>query len=65
MTVEIGYEIDFHAVGDGERSGDAISVRYGTPGAYRIMVVDGGNKESGEKLVEHIKNCYRAPPVPI
>lgn len=58
MTNEIGYEIDFLAVGDGERSGDAISVRYGTPGAYRIMVVDGGNKESGEKLVEHIKSCY-------
>lgn len=29
MTNEIGYEIDFLVVGDGERSGDAISVRYG------------------------------------
>ncbi len=60
MANEIGYEIDFLAVGDGERSGDAIAVRYGSPGAYRVMVVDGGNKESGEKLVEHIQTCYQS-----
>jgi beta-lactamase superfamily II metal-dependent hydrolase len=58
MANEIGYEIDFLAVGDGERSGDAIAVRYGSPGAYRVMVVDGGNKASGEELVEHVKTCY-------
>lgn len=45
MTDKIGYEIDFLAVGDGERSGDAIAVRYGSPGAYRVMVVDGGTKD--------------------
>jgi beta-lactamase superfamily II metal-dependent hydrolase len=59
MADNIGYEIDFIPVGDGERSGDAIAVRYGSPGAYRVMVVDGGNKESGERLVEHIRTCYR------
>jgi beta-lactamase superfamily II metal-dependent hydrolase len=59
MADEIGYEIDFLSVGEGERSGDAISVRYGTPGAYKVMVVDGGNKESGQALVDHIKGCYK------
>ena len=59
MSNATGFEIDFIAVGDGERSGDAIAVRYGSPGAYRVMVVDGGNKESGEKLVEHIRTCYQ------
>lgn len=59
MSNITGYEIDFINVGDGERSGDAIAVRYGSPGAYRVMVVDGGNKDSGEKLVEHIKTCYQ------
>lgn len=53
-----GYEIDFLPVGNGERSGDAICVRYGTPGSYKVMVYDGGTKESGEKLVEHIKTFY-------
>lgn len=53
-----GYEIDFLPVGNGERSGDAICVRYGTPGNYKVMVYDGGTKESGEKLVEHIKTFY-------
>lgn len=59
MAGEFGYEIDFLKVGDGERSGDAIAVRYGTPGAYRVMVVDGGSKESGQALVDHIKGCYK------
>lgn len=53
-----GYEIDFLPVGNGERSGDAICVRFGTPGNYKVMVYDGGTQESGEKLVEHIQNSY-------
>ena len=59
MADTIGYEIDFINVGDGERSGDAIAIRYGLPGTYRVMVVDGGTKESGERLVEHIKKYYQ------
>jgi beta-lactamase superfamily II metal-dependent hydrolase len=58
MAVGVGFEIDFIAVGEGERSGDAIAIRYGVPGAYRVMVVDGGNKDSGQKLVEHIRQYY-------
>ena len=54
-----GFEIDFINVGSGERSGDAIAVRYGTPGNYIVMVVDGGNKESGQALVDHIQTNYK------
>ena len=53
-----GYEIDFLAVGDGERSGDAIAMRYGEPGAYRVHVTDGGNRDTGDLLVQHIHKYY-------
>lgn len=50
------FEIDFIAVGDGERSGDALAARYLTPtGSPEVIVFDGGTKKSGEKLVEHIQ----------
>jgi beta-lactamase superfamily II metal-dependent hydrolase len=54
----IGCEIDFLPVGNGDKSGDAIAVRYGYPGNYKVMVYDGGTKESGEALVEHIRKHY-------
>lgn len=53
-----GFEIDFLPVGEKKKNGDAIAVRYGSPQAYKIMVVDGGTKESGEKLVSHIREYY-------
>ena len=55
-------EVDFLSVGDGERSGDAICVRFGnlqsTRNEQTVCVIDGGTKESGEKLVEHIRRYY-------
>jgi len=56
----IGFEIDFIPVGNGSKSGDAIAIRYGYEGHYKIMVIDGGTKESGEKLVDHIKTYYNS-----
>src|SRR5271165_1538071 len=57
--VNLGLEIDFLQVGDGERSGDAIALRYGNPlGAQEVMIIDGGNKESGAALVDHVVNVY-------
>ncbi|WP_334086892.1 MBL fold metallo-hydrolase [Helicobacter typhlonius] len=53
-----GYEIDFLPVGNGS-SGDAIAVRYGIAPNYKIMVVDGGTKESGIALVNHIQKYYK------
>jgi len=55
----MNYEIEFLPVGNGEKSGDAILVRCGEENDYKIMVVDGGGKESGQALVDHIKNYYK------
>ncbi len=59
----MAYEIDYIPVGEGERGGDAIALRYGPAleGLQKqqtVIVIDGGTKESGEALVEHIKNHY-------
>jgi len=56
-------EIDYLAVGDGTRSGDAIALRYGLYEndewkSQYVMTIDGGNKSTGEKLVKHIKEVY-------
>ena len=59
----MGYEVDYMAVGDGEKSGDAIASRWGYLGGgradQRVIVIDGGTKESGQALVEHIRRFYR------
>lgn len=58
----MGFEIDFLAVGEGARSGDAIALRWGNLYGPRdqqfVMVIDGGNKESGANLVNHIQGYY-------
>src|SRR5438105_4350699 len=65
----MGYEVDFLPVGDGERSGDAIALRFGNLSGSRleqtVMVIDGGYVESGEALVEHIKEYYKTDDVDI
>jgi beta-lactamase superfamily II metal-dependent hydrolase len=56
------YEIDFLPVGDGERGGDAIALRFGTqltPQQQTVVVIDGGTKDSGASLVSHIKTYYQ------
>jgi beta-lactamase superfamily II metal-dependent hydrolase len=58
----MGIEIDFLAVGDASKSGDAIAVRFGNLHGARqeqtVITIDGGTKESGDKLVEHIKTYF-------
>lgn len=56
----MNYEIDFLPVGNGEKSGDAICIRWQEENndKYKVMVVDGGTKESGEQIVKHIKQYY-------
>lgn len=51
----MGYEVDFLPVTAG---GAAISVRWGVPGDYKILVFDGGTAISGERLVAHIERLY-------
>lgn len=62
MATRIGYEVDFLPVGKGERSGDAIALRYGnlygSAEEQTIITIDGGTEDSGEALVEHVKKYY-------
>ena len=51
-------EIEFLPVGDGCKPGDAIVVRYGDASAYEIVVIDGGNLDSGKTIVSHIQNNF-------
>lgn len=62
----MAYEIDFLAVGEGEKSGDAIALRFGNlnePGTQKVLIVDGGYKDTGATLVEHIKTYYKTETV--
>lgn len=55
------YEIDYIPVGQGEKGGDAITFRYWDPSYpenQTVVVIDGGTKESGMALVDHIKRYY-------
>lgn len=53
------YDLDVLAVGDGERSGDAMAIRYSMNGGnWRVMVIDGGNQDAGDRLVELIRREY-------
>ncbi|CAL2083180.1 conserved hypothetical protein [Tenacibaculum dicentrarchi] len=55
-------EIDFLPVGNGEKSGDAIAFRYGNfsnPSEQKVIIIDGGTKESGKELCKLIKETYK------
>ena len=58
----MGIEIDFLAVGEEARSGDAIALRYGNlfgdRSEQRIVVIDGGDPSSGRALVDLIRTRY-------
>jgi beta-lactamase superfamily II metal-dependent hydrolase len=57
----MGYQVDFLCVGDKSRSGDAIAVRFGDPNniaGQAVIVIDGGFRQSGKDLVEHIKTEF-------
>lgn len=51
-------EIEFMPVGDASKAGDAIVIRYGAVNDYKLMIVDGGNLDSGELLVRHIREQF-------
>ena len=56
-------EVEFLAVGDESKPGDAIIVRYGEIDAYELMIVDGGHAETGEKIVSHLQKYFPGRPV--
>lgn len=54
-------QIDFLPVDSGEKSGDAIAFQYGDfsqRSKYKVVVIDGGTKDSGNRLVEHIQKYF-------
>lgn len=63
------YEVDFIAVGENSKSGDAIAFRFGNLNGPRneqfVGVIDGGTKESGEQLVELIQKRYNTETVDV
>ena len=63
----MGYEVDFLPVGNGECSGDGIALRfgnlYGRRSEQAVVVIDGGYQETGESMVEHIKQFYQTDTV--
>jgi len=57
----MSHEVDFFPVGDGGRSGDAITLRFGNFGDLRqqyVVVIDGGYADDGDAIVKHIRNWY-------
>jgi beta-lactamase superfamily II metal-dependent hydrolase len=56
-------EIEFLAVGEGAKAGDAIVIRYGDVNAYELMLIDGGHAETGDEIVAHLKEHFGPNPV--
>ncbi|MBW8191829.1 MBL fold metallo-hydrolase [Neiella marina] len=63
----MGYEIDVLAVGEKSNSGDAIAIRYGDlhgeRGDQTVVIIDGGYKDDGQKLVEHVQTHFHTSKV--
>ena len=58
----MAYEIDFLAVGDNGKSGDAIALRFGdltnAGNQQAVVVIDGGFCDTGKLLLDHIDTYY-------
>ena len=58
----MGYEVDFVGVGAQSKSGDAIALRWGNLSGgrheQRVVIIDGGFKESGGDVVDHVKQHF-------
>ncbi len=59
MTEEQGFEIDYLPVGNGDKSGDAIIVKFGNLHTgrredFQVFVIDGGTLEAGQSIVNHL-----------
>jgi len=59
----MGYEVHVLPVGNRYQNGDAIAVRWGRPGAWQVLVYDGGSTASGKALAAHVRERFRSPRV--
>lgn len=63
MDENFGYEIDYIAIGDKSKSGDAIAIRWGynldsSNREQYVMLIDGGHSYSAEAVLLHIRKYY-------
>ncbi len=65
----MGYEVDFLGVGEESKSGDAIALRFGNLHGSRqeqtVVIIDGGFKNTGDLIVDHVKNHFGTQEVDI
>jgi len=58
----MAYEIDYIPVGEGEKSGDCIAMRFWDPqigiSSQKVVIIDGGFKDSAEILIPHVNVFY-------
>ena len=58
----MGYEVDVIGVGKESKSGDAIALRWGNlhgdRNEQKIALIDGGFQNTGQNVVDHIKDSY-------
>jgi beta-lactamase superfamily II metal-dependent hydrolase len=54
------YEVDFLAVGQAGRHGDAIAARFTRPdtGTYAHVIIDAGFEQNGRQLVDHVQAYF-------
>ena len=57
MTIT-GFEIDFLPVGEKSSSGDAIFFRYREGSGFKIILIDGGYRESAVTILNHMHEYY-------
>lgn len=63
MDENFGYEIDYIAIGDKSKSGDAIAIRWGynldsSNREQYVMLIDGGHSYSAKDVLNHINKYY-------
>src|SRR5688572_5263922 len=68
MTEANSLEIDFLPVGEENKSGDAIALRFGMYEnrgwkSQTIFIIDGGDSDSGDALVRHVREVYKSDKV--
>jgi beta-lactamase superfamily II metal-dependent hydrolase len=58
----MAFEIDYLAVGEGEKAGDCIALRFGDLSSLdnqKVVVIDGGFIDTGEELIKHVNTHYK------